>query len=102
MLGLPLGFIFRLIAGFLTGVILLLEISWALGLLLLPIYVVMIITQIVQVLLTQKLLPKIKIYIGESSKIVVESIENFHTMTTLGIANLLERMYQQKLKKPFR
>ena len=102
MLGLPLGFIFRSIAGFLTGVILLLEISWALGLLLLPIYVVMIITQIVQVLLTQKLLPKIKIYIGESSKIVVEAIENFHTMTTLGITNLLERMYQQKLKKPFR
>ena len=102
VIGLPLGYIVRSISGFVTGFIVLLEASWALGLVLLPIYIVMMTGQIIQVILTQKFICKIKKYLGESSKIAVEAIENFHTMTTLGITNLIERMYQQKLKKPFR
>ena len=52
--------------------------------------------------LTQKSLVKIDALVAKSSKVAVEAIGAIQTVTSLEIKHIIEKLYQQKLRKSFK
>ena len=90
------------LVAFLTGTVILFVSSWVLGLILFPIYILAVLGQVLQVFLTQKSLVKIDALVAKSSKVAVEAIGAIQTVTSLEIKHIIERLYQQKLRKSFK
>ena len=90
------------VVGLLTATVILFVSSWVLGLILFPVYILAVLGQVLQVFLTQKSLVKIDALTAKSSKVAVEAIGAIQTVTSLEIKHIIERLYQQKLRKSFK
>lgn len=92
----------RGVVSFLTSIIISLYASWALGLVIMPAYFLIVVGSVMRICLTMKHTAKIKALLEKAGRIASEAIENIHTIASLGLQSRMERIYTAQLNKMIR
>ena len=76
-------------------------VSWAVALVVTPVFLLMFLGGFIQVIFTKRYTDKRNKLIEDSAKVAIEAVENVYTVATLGVERRLVRKYDQLLKLPF-
>ena len=97
-----MGAALRAISSVMATTIIAFILSWAIALVVIPPYLLLLLGGYLQVILTKNYAGIKYKLIEDSAKVAIESIDNVYTVATLGIENRLVRKYNQLLEQPLR